>query len=314
MFCHRCGTEVPRLARECPACGAPVSGLGTIGPDEAVSAARAGAARQASASARSTSAGPIEAGPSIVAGGLDTPGPPRDALGRFVLVVAVALAADQLLPWVVVNNATYMAMTEFGLPAVLVVLALGAAIVPLVVPAFRVHPVWSTLPFASGCLCLGFGIAVWLLLAPLANLASAGNASGPGVSSTATVVILPHWGLYLFVLGSLVLIGAGYRLLRAAREAPASLPVAAPQRVEVPAAAAVVAAPLVLASASVETQVDGAAASASPDATAQTAQTASLTIPLPGSPSWNEEPALPAPLRSKPAGPWRSQSVSPRGR
>src|SRR5262245_9991655 len=111
MFCLRCGTEVPRLARECPACGAPASGSGGAPQAEAALSAPAGAARQGSAG--SAAVNPTEVGPSITAGGLDTPGLPRDALGRLVLIVSVALAADQLLPWVVVNNATYASMAEF---------------------------------------------------------------------------------------------------------------------------------------------------------------------------------------------------------
>jgi hypothetical protein len=318
MFCLRCGTEVPRLVRECPACGAPVSGLGNAPPDEAAATAtKTAAAPRATASSPDLHA--ASTGPSIAAGGLETPGPPRDALGRVVLAVAVILAADELLPWVVVNNTTYMALTQFGFPAVLLVVLLGLAVIPVLVPSFRAHPVWSALPFAMSALCLGFAVAVWLLLSPLANLAAITNTptSGLGISAVHTVVILPHWGLYLFVLGSLALVVAGYRLLQAAREAPdAALLAMSPRQAAERSTAASASASMDVPQSSTEDMpaeayADGAANGSLPGAAVPEAP--SLSIPLPGSASWNQEPALPVPLRAKPTGPWRSQSVPPRG-
>jgi hypothetical protein len=235
-----------------------------------------------------------------------------------VLAVAVILAADELLPWVVVNNTTYMALTQFGFPAVLLVVLLGLAVIPVLVPALRAHPVWSALPFAISALGLGFAVAVWLLLSPLANLAAIANTptSGLGIPAVHTVVILPHWGLYLFVLGSLALVVAGYRLLQAAREAPDALLAMSPRRAAERSAAASASASMDVPQPSTEdvpaeAYADGAANGSSPGASLPEAP--SLSIPLPGSASWNQEPALPVPLRAKPTGRWRSQSVPPRG-
>ncbi len=309
MFCLRCGTEVPRLARECPACGASVTGQGSTMPEETSPSPRPAVAPRASAQAPA-----VSTGPSIVAGGLEAPGPPRDALGRVVLAIAVALAADELLPWVAVNNVTYKALTEFGFPAVLLIVLLGVAIVPVLVPGFRAHPIWSALTFAIGCICLGFAGAVWLLLSPLANLAAVATTPPLGVSAVPIVTVLPHWGLYLFVIGSLALIVAGYRLLQAARVNPVALPAMSPQsaaeRQNIVVASAAVG-PQSLADAPAEALADEAA---NGPAEGAVPETPGLSVPLPGSASWNQPPALPAPLRGRPTGPWRSQSISPRGR
>lgn len=312
MFCLRCGTEAPRLARECPVCGAPLSGPASASPDEVASTTRQNGAVVAPPAAAFSNA--VNVQPSIGVGGLETPGPPRDALGRIIVAIAVALAADELLPWVAVNNVTYKALTEFGLPAVLLVVLLGFAVVPVFVPALRSHPVWSALPFAIGCLCLGFTCAVWLMLSPLTNLATV-TSTGPGFSAVPSVVILPHWGLYLFVLGSLALIFAGQRLLQTAHETSDALsfatspPVSGRQAAETGLVAP--AAPQPTLATSVETAADGNANGATQD---MASQPPGLSVPQPGSASWTQAPELPAPLRSKPTGPWRSQSISPRGR
>jgi len=312
MFCLRCGTEAPRLARECPVCGAPLSGLASAAPNEGASTAKQNGAVAASSVAAASNA--VNVQPSIGLGGLQTPGPPRDALGRIIVCIALALAADELLPWVAVNNVTYKALTEFGLPAVLLVVLLGFACVPVFVPALRSHPVWSALPFAIGCLCLGFTCAVWLMLSPLTNLATV-TSTGPGFSAVPSVVILPHWGLYLFVLGSLAFIFAGQRLIQDARETADELPLTTPQSASVrqPAESRVgtPVAPQLSAMTSVEQVVDEKTNVTSQDSAPT--ETLGLSVPQPGSASWTQTPELPAPLRSKPTGPWRSQSISPHG-
>jgi hypothetical protein len=313
MFCLRCGTEMPRLARECPACGTPVSGPGNL-PDEPASVAPAVVAPREPAVDSPPIPSSVEAGPSIGAGGLDTPGPPRDPLGRVVLVTAVVLAADQLLPWVVVNNNATMAMAAFGLPAVLLVVLLGLAVVPVVVPALRVHPSWSAVPFAVGGACLGATLTVWLLLSPLANFAIGGNALSlsQGISSVPTIAVSPHWGLYLFALGSVVLLVAGHRLLLAAREAVDAPATAlsqsqSPQPQAQPAHAALEAAAAAESPAGVAADV----ADVVPSAAGEAMPGLSASVPLPGTASWNEAPSVPAPLHQ---GPWRSQTIPLRGR
>ena len=128
-----------------------------------------------------------------------TTGLPRDLPGRFVLGIALGMAADLLLPWVSVNGQN-VTPASIGAPVIVVVALLAAATLPVFTTSLRQHPVWSALPLMVGAFCAGIAGSVWLLLAPLAQIFAVSFGSDPS-----NLALSPQGGLYLFLLGSAVL-------------------------------------------------------------------------------------------------------------
>lgn len=165
---------------------------------------------------------------SIHAGDLDLPGFPRELAGRVALLTGLVMLADLLLPWVTVNGTGY-APTHIGLPALGMVMALVAVIAPPLIPRLRRAPVTRALPLGVGALTLGFAGALWLLTGPLAPILTRAliarisyeaapaliNASPDGTLSSSVLQMAPALGLYLFMLGAVALVVAGYQLVSA---------------------------------------------------------------------------------------------------
>ena len=162
---------------------------------------------------------PLAAGPSIGSGDLDQTGFPRDALGRSLIFTVLAMAADLLAPWVSLGGSR-VAPSSLGLPALLGVVWLGLAVLPLLRPSLRATPIYAAAPLVVGATSLGLGAAVWLRVTLLGAQTVVSGTDGPsfqdiGVSNSADV------GLYLFLAGAIVLVVAGYQLLLAAAHAQA---------------------------------------------------------------------------------------------
>ena len=241
MFCSACGSQISLAAEVCPSCGKPTA----ASPARALTRVGARVARDANPSASDSWARPTEAvqpamapappsmplaagiprSASIFAGDLDIPSFPRDLPGRVALLTGLVMAADLLLPWVTLNGEG-IAPTRFGLPALLVVVALVAVIAPPLIPRWRRHILTRMTPFGVGALLLGCSGALWGLAGPLASpvivaLIARINASGQFLITTPTGPVLsasalqvaPAIGLYLFMLGACALTGAGYRML-----------------------------------------------------------------------------------------------------
>lgn len=233
MFCTACGSEISLAAETCPACGRPVAtGVTSM-------TVRPGALRASQSGARLRTAEPaiaslpVEPAPasaphsapaSIHAGDLDLPGFPRDMAARVTLLTGLVMMADLLLPWIDVNSEGY-APTRVGLPALALVVMLVAVVAPPLIPRLRRTKLTRVAPFGVGALTLGFSCALWLLSGPLAATLTAAlvarivYVAAPELvnalsgSSAANLQISPAIGLYLFMLGACVLLGAGYQAL-----------------------------------------------------------------------------------------------------
>ncbi|HEY7851075.1 MAG TPA: hypothetical protein VIC27_13470 [Ktedonobacterales bacterium] len=168
---------------------------------------------------------------SIFAGDLDAPGFPRDLPSRIALLTALLMAADLLLPWVIVNGEGY-APTHFGLPTLVVLLPLLGVIAPPLLPRWRRAPITHMLPFGIGALMLGFAAALWAFSGPLApaltntlvaHVVGAGvpvqveTPSGASLTTT-PLQVAPAIGLYLYLIGACALTGLGYLTLAAQSE------------------------------------------------------------------------------------------------
>lgn len=255
MFCSACGSQMSLAAEVCPQCGKPSAASapartlagsrvaldgaspGVGGADDSHDhwmrppAAAADAALEMAAAPilPSASSATSEHGASIFAGDLDAPSFPRDLPGRVALLTGLVMAADLLLPWVTLNGEG-IAPTRFGLPTLLVVLALLAVIAPPLIPRWRRHPLTRMAPFGVGALLLGFGGALWGIAGPLSStivaalisrITAVEGVSGPvsintpagAVYTNDPIQLAPAIGLYLFLLGACALVGAGYRML-----------------------------------------------------------------------------------------------------
>lgn len=300
MFCLECGAEMAARAHACPVCGHAYSdrerSLADLQPTHAA---------QGSLSI-GTPAAPAQNAPAVkYVGELGTAGLPRDLPGRFVLGIALGMAADLLLPWVSVNSVN-VTPASIGAPVIVVVALLAAATLPVFTTSLRQHPVWSALPLMVGAFCAGIAGSVWLLLAPLAQIFAVSFGSDPS-----NLALSPQGGLYLFLLGSAVLLISGQRMLAdmhesqladARRDAIHALQAqhANPVRAAMP--AVVAAQPYNPWQAS---QVIPATPAEAP-AIASTPATPAVPVApvLPGSDAWRQAPAAPTPVRPSPGGGW----------
>jgi hypothetical protein len=122
------------------------------------------------------------------------------------------MAADLLLPWISVNGQN-VTPASLGAPVIVVVALLAAAILPVFTVSLRQHPIWSALPLIIGAFCAGIAGSVWLLLAPLTQIFAQSFGSDPS-----NLLLSPQGGLYLFIIGSGVLLVSGQKMLAAMHE------------------------------------------------------------------------------------------------
>src|SRR5690348_6096704 len=306
MFCLECGTEMAVRARVCPACGH------VYGDRERSMAEPQSAQADSHASTAEARATPPPSSQNTSAvkyvGDLSATGLPRDLPGRFVLGISLGMAADLLLPWVSVNG-NNVTPASLGAPVIVVVALLAAAILPVFTASLRQHPIWSALPLIIGAFCAGIAGSIWLLLAPLTQIFAQSFGTDPS-----NLLLSPQGGLYLFMIGSGVLLVSGQKMLAAmhetqladarrdavrammlSRQAPAS-------HAGMPTAAAVPAPAL--------TPVATATAIPQPTAPEETASTrpASDNKPaapiLPGTDAWHQAPAAPTSVRPALGGGW----------
>ena len=230
MFCLGCGAETPPRATSCAVCGRELKGAaGEVQWTVSTTASVPGVPVLPRGSIGYTPPAPAQTAytPSIAAGDLDWPGFPRDAAGRTLLIAAVAMGADLLQPWVD-QSGQHFAPAQVGLPMLAVVILLVLAVVPLAQPSFRVSPQLAVIPVIVGGMLLSVSLAAWGVVTYVSyQVSQQPQPTLPdGTPATQGPVLGPDAGMYLFMLGSVVLIVTGYHLfLKAARaSAPATAP------------------------------------------------------------------------------------------
>jgi len=318
MFCLECGTEMAIRSRVCPACGH------VYGDRERSMAepqpARAGS-HATSTGTRATPPPSSQHAPAVkYVGDVSATGLPRDLPGRFVLGISLGMAADLLLPWVSVNGQN-VTPANLGAPVIVVVALLAAAILPVFTVSLRQHPVWSALPLIIGAFCAGIAGSVWLLLAPLTQIFAQSFGSDPS-----NLLLSPQGGLYLFLIGSGILLVSGQKMLatmhetqladarrdavraitlsRQASSAHAGSP--APTMSTVPASALTPTPAAAPPSQSALPAPAGAPASTTPEeaASIRPAVGAPVAPILPGTDAWHQAPAAPTSVRPALGGGW----------
>jgi hypothetical protein len=319
VFCLGCGTELPAQATTCAVCGREV---GRATGDGEPTAPRLGPTPSlAVAAPRSLT---FSATPAIQPGDLAMPGLPRDAQGRALLITVVAMAADILAPWRVVFG-QHVPLTQSGLPALGVLVLVALALAPLTKPIYRRQPSVAVAPLLVGAVSLGIALTYWGFIPQLNSQAVQGISAGSGpdiASLPANVVISPDIGLYLFLLGSGVLILVGYQIFLAAASAASAAPSTAVSLAAPPATvmSTADAARAVAAEPAPTTGANDVTATVGPEVAAHTntpgangvapaiaganghqhdhpAPPAPSAPPLPGSIEWHQAPALPQPVR-----------------
>jgi hypothetical protein len=317
MFCLECGTEMAIRARVCPTCGHVYGDRerSMAEPQPALGDTHASAAGAQATSPRSSSS---QTAPAVkYVGEVSTTGLPRDLPGRFVLGISLGLAADLLLPWVSVNGQN-VTPASLGAPVIVVVALLAAAILPVFTVSLRQHPIWSALPLIIGAFCAGIAGSVWLLLAPLTQIFAQSFGSDPS-----NLLLSPQGGLYLFIIGSGVLLVSGQKMLAAMhesqltdarRDAVRALSLsrqAASVRSGAPAPAPVPASALIATNTAAAQPATPAPANASGSATPEEAAPirpalgAPVAPVLPGTDAWHQAPAAPTSVRPAFGGGWQ---------
>lgn len=318
MFCLECGTEMAIRARVCPACGHVYGDRerSMAEPQPAQGDTHASAAGVRATSPRSSQSS--QNAPAIkYVSEVSATGLPRDLPGRFVLGISLGMAADLLLPWVSVNG-NNVTPASLGAPVIVVVALLAAAILPVFTVSLRQHPIWSALPLIIGAFCAGIAGSVWLLLAPLTQIFAQSFGSDPS-----NLLLSPQGGLYLFIIGSGVLLVSGQKMLAAMhasqladarRDAVRALSLSR-QAVSVrsgspaPAPAPVPSSALTAANTATAQPATpaNASGSATPEEAAPTRPTPGAPVApvLPGTDAWHQAPAAPTSVRPALGGGWQ---------
>jgi len=319
MFCLECGTEMAVRARVCPACGHVYGDCerSMAEPQTAQAGSHASAAR-----ARATPPPTSQHTPAVkYVGDVSATGLPRDLPGRFVLGISLGMAADLLLPWVSVNGQN-VTPANLGAPVIVVVALLAAAILPVFTVSLRQHPIWSALPLIIGAFCAGIAGSVWLLLAPLTQIFAQSFGSDPS-----NLLLSPQGGLYLFLIGSGVLLVSGQKMLAAMHEtqladarrdavraitqsrqaSSAHAGSLSPAAATAPAPARTLPAATATAQSAIPAPAPaGASASATTEEAASTYPPAGAPVApiLPGTDAWHQAPAAPTSVRPALGGGW----------
>lgn len=340
MFCMGCGAEMPPRAVTCPVCGRdtsrsgePRAALPLVDAYDGAAGASASPSMPLDRAALPSPvpmpipvpapAPPVAIGPSIGSGDLDQPGFPRDALGRSLIFTVLAMAADLLAPWANLGG-NRVAPSSLGLPALLGLVWLGLAALPLLRPSLRATPIYAAAPLVVGSTSLGLAAAVWLRVTLLGAQTVVAGTDGASFQDTGTTNSADV-GLYLFLAGAIVLVVAGYQLLLAAARAQALAELRAEAAQPAPAGSApatgAAAGMSTMASAGEAASVasatalnNGATAAASnsrplpPPPAPAAPQAPTPTQPgvaLPGSAAWNQTPNTPSFQRPSPTLGWR---------
>ncbi len=213
MFCMGCGAEASSNADRCLVCG---RDLARLPGDSSASSHERPSALTSSPADEIPNLATTPPAPSIYAGQLDTPGLPRDAIGRALLITVLAMMLDLLAPWI--NQlGRRIAPADVGAPILLAVIALAAALLPLSRTSLRRQPPVAMLPIVIGSVAFGATGLVWLSLA-ITSLSGSQTATTVDVSAGTSVVLAPvaDFGLYLFLFGAGILVYTGYQMFLAA--------------------------------------------------------------------------------------------------
>ena len=309
MFCMGCGAETPPYADRCPVCGRAIEravgdnfysryNVAQATPVDATLVTRSEAARTQ----------PAMEGPSITNGDLDSPGLPRDATGRALLIAVVAMAADLLAPWINFYG-QHLSPAMVGAPALLIVALLALAALPLMRPSWRKRTEYAAVPIVIGGICFGAALVVWIVVTIAGSQRQSPTESQLLLPSN--LLVAADVGLYLFAFGAGVLVFAGYQLFLAAASARAAT--------RTPLVSA-----LLLAAGTAEATDEASTSSAVPTplalptpaagdvalASNGDAQPASSNghVPLPGTAAWDAAPAPQTYTRPISLNGWRRQS------
>lgn len=247
MFCMGCGAEIRPHARACAVCGRPV----TESPASVVdpSGGRVPSTSLETAPRRPTIPSPPPPPvplarpllPSIGYGDTRLISVPRDTAGRLVLVLSLLLAADLFAPWIALDG-THIALAQFVLPSLLLAGLFAVAAAVAVYTPFRQAPYYAAFPVVLGAATFGASALLAVLVGPLASpltnallvriLTDAGGFSPGDSVALPTVPLISlagDTGLYVFLIGSVVLTVAGYQMMilaAGARSAVASAAIA----------------------------------------------------------------------------------------
>ena len=198
MFCMSCGTEAMPGASTCARCGA---SLPRASSTEAIPANTSAALSPVLGAPQ-----PETSYPSLAV-------PGHHAVHRIsrnaVLLIVLALGTDMLAPWLGIQGGVTATAAESGFPVILALCVLAVAALSAVLPSARKHPAVAMIPLAAGGFCIG---AVATLTTRLTALTVPATSS-PFVATQQPVPVVPEMGLYLFLVGSLLLLVAGYGML-----------------------------------------------------------------------------------------------------
>jgi hypothetical protein len=285
VFCLGCGAETPLHASTCAVCGRAIAG--------SVAAAQPAAG-----------AAPLARPSAPAARRVSSPetGLPRDTPGRLLLLTALAMLADLLLPWSDMYG-EHLPLARLGPLAVALAALIAVAGAPLVGREYRLNTKVAVLPLVIGAFCVGLGLTYWLFLAR-ENSQALAVAPGSSVDVASGPLISADIGLYLFIVGAGVLAVIGYQLFLAAARASVAVPAAAAAP-SVAASAAAPAAPVTVREAvgvpPAPEAVGAPPASVSSGAARPLAPAAQdgqrSSVILPGSAAWHEAPQLRAHMR-----------------
>ena len=304
MFCLYCGAEAPTRGTTCPVCG---RDLGRSSADLRSSSALSNILESADSSPSPTYLTELrgEVAPSVRAGDLDQPSFPRDGIGRALLIVVLALEADLLLPWRVVQGQHQTLPALNGLIIGCLILAGG---LPLLHPQLRRSTIFAALPLGIGGILFGIGLAFWMNLGsvtynvvPISGVRSSPSSSAPGrvvygiaegrlVASTAG----PDFGLLVFLLGAIVLVGIGYVFFLGAARSPVAPKVEADAALHSP--------PHAQTSPAIDIAETKYASEVAAKHTPNPPSASPPDLALPGSESWNQAVESPVLLRPQTGG------------
>jgi hypothetical protein len=290
-------------------------------PREAVSAVDAPYPAVARASQAASQAaphvGPIA--PSIDYGDTELLAIPRDAPGRLVLIVALVLAADLQAPWIAFDG-THVAPSHFTALMLLVTGLLLAAAASVIYSPLRARAYFAAYPLVLGAASFGATAVLALLAGPLASPLMATfvahvmadpaidrNLANP-ISSPPTLALAADTGLYVFLIGTLILGVAGYQILvnAVAAAAPphsiAAAPVAGrPAQSGADGGTIHGARPHEEATAGVPPATVPGPSSRGPESGPSTRGPTRTSVVLPGSDGWNQAPEAPPVGRNAPS-------------
>jgi len=310
MFCLGCGAELPARAEVCAICGRPAhpeSPMSPRAPKRATVTAASASVTSSAAAPRAAILPPAPAShvvaPSVSSGDLALFALPGDVTGRLVVALPLLLAADLLLPWIVLGDAQ-VAPARAGLLALVVALPFALIAVMTVYLPFRQRPILAAIPLIISALALGGGLVLLLMVGPfggrVVSLIGGGTlarlnvflVSGIQTPIPGPLPLAPDIGLYAFVLGAGALVVASYRRLDAliTSQYSVSAPVLAPA-----------ATPAEQAPEETQNPSEAVAPQASsPGARPAERRAPAPTALLPGTPGWTEAPELPAIVRNGP--------------